>query len=76
MRLRDLEQFPTVLNTETVAPQRIHESVFRCWHILNRVDELLEAGTPGPVLLDLLREMRELPHREQDASEPGSRVSP
>ena len=42
-----IQQEPTIIGNN-------HESLYRCYAILRKVKELLEAGTPGRVVLELI----------------------
>lgn len=43
-----LEEYPTL---------PAHESLCRAFHIVEKVKELLDQGTPGAVVLELIEEM-------------------
>lgn len=55
MRLSDIAKIPTTVN-------KVHESVYRSYHILNKVADLLHKGTPAQVVLELIAEMQDMPH--------------
>lgn len=50
-RIREIAAMPTVHNN-------VHESVYRSYHILAYVEDLLRRGTPGDVVRDLLDEIK------------------
>jgi hypothetical protein len=56
-KLLDIMQMPTVID-------KIHESPFRSWHILNYVETLLERDTPPDVVLEIVRSLRTAPKVE------------
>lgn len=57
MRLLDLQKEPTMI-------EHTHESLYRSYHILLTVEELLRRNVPNDVILDLLDEIRKLPPRK------------
>lgn len=57
MNILNIVNEPTTVND-------IHESVYRSYHILNLVEDLLGRGVPSDVILELLRELREAPRKE------------
>lgn len=61
--LRGVLNMPTVMDTKDVPnnAKGIHESVFRSYHIVEYVRELLERGVPGDVVLDILKSLQEEP---------------
>ena len=52
MRLIDINRMPTTSDAGCV-----HESIFRCYHILEKAKEYLALGVPAGVVLDLIAEM-------------------
>lgn len=57
MYLRDVSNYPTTINS-------IHESVYRSYHILDKVLDWLKCGVPADVLLELVEEMKTAPNKE------------
>ena len=51
--LSKLASMPTVLNN-------MHESLFRSYHALRKIKELLAKGTPGDVVLAIISEIDNL----------------
>ena len=49
---------PTVVN-------KIHESVYRSWHVLDQVRLLLENGAPSVVIISYIASMRESEAKEE-----------
>ena len=47
MNVLDIAQMPTVINNN-------HESLYRCYHTLDKVKGLLEIGTPPDVILEII----------------------
>lgn len=56
MTLNEIRNFPTTIDT---GPNlgRVHESVLRSFQVVQKTKELLERGTPAPVLLELIEDM-------------------
>jgi hypothetical protein len=54
MTIQALMRMPTTIDN-------IHESVYRSYNTLRYVEHLLEAGTPAPIILELLREINDFP---------------
>ena len=55
--IKEIRSYPTV-------HENIHESIFRSYHILEKVKELLEKKTSGDIVLELINEMEE-PEEEE-----------
>lgn len=53
MRIIDIHALPTTMDNAS----KIHESVFRSFHILEKAKEYLALGVPPGVILDLIAEM-------------------
>lgn len=64
MKLLSIANEPTTLVID--GENKYHENILRNWHILNAVDELLEADTPQSVILGLMRELRAAPGVEEE----------
>ena len=43
----------------------VHESVFRSYHILEKVKELIEQKTPAYVMIELINDMQDLESGER-----------
>ena len=56
MTLNEVRNFPTTIDTGPNSG-RVHESVLRSFQIVKKTKELLERGTPAPVLLELIEDM-------------------
>ena len=56
-RIREIAAMPTEYN-------RIHESCFRSWNIVDEVLKLLGRGVPGDVVRELILEMKDGPRSE------------
>jgi len=50
--IKEIKRFPTTF-------ERVHESVFRSYQILEKVKELLEKNTAPDIILELVKEMEE-----------------
>lgn len=65
MTLAEIRATPTIVDTRELASDdtyhRIHESTLRSFHIVNKVQELLEANTPAPVLLQIIEDLKGRP---------------
>jgi len=63
MKIIDIQKFPTSItfNTSHSIPNGIHESLFRSYHILNRVLEEIQAGTGTDTILEIVEMMRANP---------------
>ena len=68
MNILDIAKIPTVRNN-------VHESLYRSYHALDKVKELLEAGTPGHVILEIIATIEDaVPGRQPTPdSEKGAR---
>jgi len=51
MMLEEIRELPTLSNN-------IHESVFRSYHILNKVLELIERGDSKETILEIVEDLR------------------
>lgn len=49
---------PTTVN-------KIHESVYRSWHVLYQVERLVQNGAPAVVILSYIESMRESERKEE-----------
>lgn len=59
LRFSQLASMPTVLDNK-------HESLYRSYHTLQLVKELLEKGTPGEVVLAIIGEVENLQSLETE----------
>ena len=50
MKIRDIANLPTLKD-------RMHESIFRAYHIVEKVKYLLQNNVPSNILLELIEEM-------------------
>lgn len=60
MRITEIAALPTTIETRDpkyVGCLGVHESVLRAYQIVVKVKELLAAGTPAPVVLELVEDM-------------------
>ncbi len=57
MKIIDIAQMPTSIETIPEGASGVHESCLRAYHILRKAQELLSLGTPSGVVLDLIAEM-------------------
>ena len=55
MKIHEIRVMRTVLEEYPALPA--HESLCRAFHIVEKVKELLDQGTPGAVVLELIEEM-------------------
>ena len=51
MKIIEILKMPTVDN-------KIHESIFRCYHILEKVEYYLACDVPRFIILELIEEMK------------------
>lgn len=58
----DIRCAPTII--KNCGQGGVHESVFRSFQILCEVKRLIEQGTPGPVLLEIIADLESRPGRE------------
>jgi hypothetical protein len=65
MKISEIKECPTVLDLGS-NDQRFHESIFRSYQILEKVKELLEKGTPGDVVLEIIQYIEECPKRTRE----------
>jgi hypothetical protein len=68
-RLQAIADRPTVVN-------RVHESVYRNWLILDYIEWLLAHNTPPDVVLSIVRDLRALAHKETSLSGLGDAPTP
>lgn len=57
MQILPILEYPTVIDDH-------HESLFRCYHILDLVEDLLAKQTPPEVILSIVQELREAERKE------------
>jgi len=63
MKLRDIAKMPTVVTRLQMKQLMqsgctgVHESMFRSWHVLERVKVYLRSDTPADVILELIEVM-------------------
>ncbi len=55
--MKIIEIIPLPTSVEGNFPNGVHESIFKSFHILEKVKKLLEYQTPYPVILELITEM-------------------
>lgn len=53
MRMDLIRCMPTAMDD----PGKVHESVFRSYHVLEKTKNMLERGVPASFILELIREM-------------------
>ena len=63
MLLSEIRNMPTTVDLASDVPDKIHESLFRSWHIVAKIEELCEAKTPHSVILELIADMRCAPNK-------------
>lgn len=64
MKLHDIRMMPTVIaNT--------HESCYRSFQVVNKLQELIEQETPHEVLLEILDDLMKAPQQEMSGVAPG-----
>lgn len=69
MKIAEIKKMPCVLHVP--GPYRgsiigkYHESLTRSYHLLAKVKELLEAGTPGSVVLEIIEDVEGVPQLTQ-----------
>lgn len=54
MKCFDIRRMPTTLDM-------VHESVFRSYHVLEKVQELLRQQTPARVILEVIEDLQSEP---------------
>ena len=71
MILAAIREQPTTIGTGPNSG-RVHESVLRSFHIVGKVRELLNSGTPPDIVLEIIDDLMNAPHatHEMDASQP------
>ena len=57
MTLNEIRQKPTTIDTGENS-RRVHESILRSWHIVEKIKELLELNTPAEVILELIEDLK------------------
>jgi hypothetical protein len=62
MLLCKIRELPTILDTGST---RTHESVFRSYQTVEKVIELLKAGCPHEIILEIIEDIRHAPHTEK-----------
>lgn len=70
MTLAELRERPTMLVVGGKNGQRIHESCFRSYGMLDKVRSLLRSPTqvPASVILEMIDDVMEAPYVAQDAT--------
>ena len=58
MKFSEIRKMPTTYDN-------VHESVFRSYHILEKVKELIEQKTPAYVMIELINDMQDLESGER-----------
>lgn len=66
MKLSEIRVMPTTLSMESTGGGRWHESMLRSYHIVAKVIELLEAGAPASVVIEVIRDLQEARPQEPD----------
>ncbi len=61
--IKEFADYPTTLR---INKHGYHESLFRSYHILNKVKELLSKNTPQEVILEIIAEIETLPMLDKD----------
>lgn len=56
--ISEIQKIPTAYGD---APERVHESVMRAYHIVEKVKDYLKRGVPNDVLLELISDMEGQP---------------
>ena len=63
MKISEIAKYPTCIDRDGFSPGSTgaHESVLRSYHIVRKVKDLLQRGTPTDVVLELIEEMENKP---------------
>lgn len=65
MKISEIKNFATTLGTGPNSG-RYHESIFRSYQILEKVKELLRLGTPGEVVLEIIKDIEDTPQLDKE----------
>jgi hypothetical protein len=59
--LAQIREMPTVSRDNT---GRTHESVFRSYHIVEKVKDLLRENTPAATILEIIEDLQDAPQKD------------
>lgn len=65
MKIALIKELPSVIGAGPNS-SRYHESLFRSYHILLKVKELLELGTPQKVILEIIEDIENAPESAKE----------
>jgi hypothetical protein len=68
MTLAEIRDLPTVLGTGPNG-NRVHESIFRNYHCVQKVRELLRKETPPSVILEIIDDIMDAPMKTRELSD-------
>jgi hypothetical protein len=68
MTLAEIRDLPTVFGTGPNG-NRVHESIFRSYHCVQKVRELLREETPPSVILEIIDDIMDAPAGTREMSE-------
>lgn len=60
MTLAEIREMPTRLDCGSSGP-RLHESVFRSFHCVSKIRELLDYGAPPAVIVEIIDDIMKAP---------------
>ena len=70
MKLNEIRKQPTttgeMIRDVGERDPRIHESVFRSFHIVDKIKELLKKGTPPDVLIEIIEDLQNSSSRYEE----------